>query len=80
MPYLPATAHFAVYQRNKGWQISAETTYLPAISSSLSASTRRYPFLFLSQLAYNSEILSKFVNKNRKFMILTDSMLDAAFQ
>ena len=44
------------------------------------ASTRRYPFLFLSQLAYNSEILSKFVNKNRKFMILTDSMLDAAFQ
>lgn len=30
MPYLPATALFAVYQRNKGWQISAETTYLPA--------------------------------------------------
>ena len=26
------------------------------------ASTRRYSFLFLSQLAYNSEILSKFVD------------------
>ena len=26
------------------------------------ASTRRYSFLFLSQLAYNSEILSKFAS------------------
>lgn len=30
------------------------------------ASTRRNSFQFLSQLAYNSEILSKFVLKNAK--------------
>ena len=68
-----------MHQQNEGWQISTKTTYLPAISSSLSASTRRYS-AFLSQLAYNPDILSKFVSKKQKFMILTDSMLDAAFR
>ena len=36
--------------------------------STQAASTRRYSFLFLSQLAYNSEILSKFVVVNNVYL------------
>ena len=52
-----------MHQQNEGRQISTKTTYLPAYLSAYQRALGDIHFCFLSQPAYNQDILAKFVSK-----------------